>query len=72
MSPQYGELRPIDGGDRFRSLGTKVNFSGFRLAFVAVLERRHLSEANQTLHDVCLSHGLVQYIYITFSGALVL
>jgi len=31
MSPQYGELRPTSGWDRFVSLGTPGNFNGFRV-----------------------------------------
>jgi len=31
MSPQYGELRPTSGWDRFISLGTPANFNGFRV-----------------------------------------
>ena len=30
-SPQYGELRPTSGWDRFGSLGTPTNFNGFRV-----------------------------------------
>ena len=29
--PQYGELRPTSGWDRFVSLGTPANFNGFRI-----------------------------------------
>ena len=31
MSPQYGELRPTSGWDRFVSLGHPGNFNGFRV-----------------------------------------
>jgi len=31
MSPQYGELRPTSGWDRFTSLGTPANFNGLRV-----------------------------------------
>jgi len=31
MSPQYGELRPTSGWDRFVSLGTPGNFNWFRV-----------------------------------------
>ena len=31
MSPQYGELRPTSGWDRFVSLGYPGNFNGFRM-----------------------------------------
>jgi len=30
MSPQYGDLRPNSGWDRFGIWGTPTNFSGFR------------------------------------------
>jgi len=47
--------------------GTLANFNGFR--FVAsLLQRRRSTEANQTLHDVWPSPGLVHYIYI-FGGS---
>ena len=42
------------------------NFNGFRL-LASLLHRRHSPEANQTLHDVWPSPGLVRCIYI-FSG----
>jgi len=46
--------------------GTPANFNGLRvLAFL--LQRRRSTEANQTLHDVWQSAGLVHYIYI-FGG----
>jgi len=31
--------------------GTLANFNGFRV-LASLLQRRHISEANQTLHDV--------------------
>jgi len=43
--------------------GTPVNFNGFRV-LASLLQRRRSPEANQTLHDVWPSHGLVNYIYI--------
>jgi len=43
--------------------GTSANFNGFRV-LSSLLQRRRLPEANQTLHDVWPSPGLVQYIYI--------
>jgi len=46
--------------------GTPANFNGFRILH-SLLQRRRSPEANQTLHDVWLSHGLVDYIYI-FQG----
>ena len=47
---------------------TPANFNGFRVLAV-LLQRRRSPEANQTLHDVWPSPGLVHYIYIhTFRG----
>jgi len=43
--------------------GTPANFNGFRV-LPLLLQQRHSSEANQTLHDVWPSHGLVHYVYI--------
>ena len=43
--------------------GTPANFNGFRI-LPSLLQRRCSPEANQTLHDVCPSPGLVHYIYI--------
>ena len=45
-----------------------ANFNGFRVV-ASILQRRRAPEANQTLHDVWPSPGLVHYIY-SFSGAL--
>jgi len=42
---------------------TPANFNGFRV-LASVLHRRRSPEANQTLHDVWPSHGLVHYVYI--------
>jgi len=47
--------------------GTPANFNGFRVLF-SLLQRRRSTEANQTLHDVWSSPGLVHYIY-TFGGS---
>jgi len=41
--------------------GTPVNFNGFRV-LASLLQRRRSTEANQTLHDVWPSPGLVHYI----------
>ena len=49
--------------------GTAANFNGFRV-MAALLQRRRSTEANQTLHDVWPSPGLVPYTVYTFSGAL--
>jgi len=50
-----------------RVWGTPANFSGFRV-LASLLQRRRSTEANQTLHDVWSSLGLVHYIYI-FGGS---
>jgi len=47
--------------------GTTANFNGFRV-LASLVERRCSPEANQTLHDVWPSPGLVHYIYI-FTGS---
>ena len=62
-SSQYGELRPTSGWHQFWSLGHPSKFQ-----WVSLLQRRHSSEANQTLHDVWPSPGLVHYMYI-FGGS---
>ena len=67
MSSQYGERRPTNGWDRFTSLGHPSNFNGFRI-LASLLQCRRSTEANQTLHDVWLSPGLVHYVYI-FGGS---
>jgi len=68
MSSQYGELRPTSGWDRFVSLGTPANFNGFR-SLASLLQWYCSTEANETLHDVWPSPGLVHYIY-SFGGSL--
>jgi len=47
--------------------GTLANFNGFRV-LASLLQRRPLPEANQTLHDVWPSPGLLHYVYI-FGGS---
>jgi len=47
--------------------GTPANFNGFRV-LSSLLHRHHSTDANQTLHDVWPSPGLVHYIYI-FGGS---
>ena len=42
--------------------GTPANFNGFR-TLASLLQRRHSTEANQTLHNVWPLPGLVDYIY---------
>jgi len=50
--------------------GTPANFNGF-LVSPSLLQRRRSPEANQTLHDVWPSHGLIHYIGpIHFRGLL--
>ena len=60
---------PLTAEMCWRVCGTPAHFNGFRV-FASLLQRRRSPKANQTLHDVWLSPGLVYYIY-TFSGALV-
>jgi len=43
--------------------GTPANFNGFRV-LPSLLQHRRSPEANQTLHDIWPSLGLVHYIYI--------
>jgi len=47
--------------------GTPANFNGF-CVLASLLQRRRSPKANQTLHDVWPSPGLVRYIY-TFGGS---
>ena len=47
-------------------MGHPANFNGFRV-LPSLLQRRHSPEANQTLHDVWPSPGLVHYVH-TFRG----
>jgi len=66
MSPQYGELRStklLTAKIGLPVWGTPANFNGFRV-LASLLQRRHSTEANQALHDVWPSPGLVHYIYI--------
>jgi len=59
---------PLAAEIGWRVWGTPANFSGFHV--LALLLQWHRSpEANQTLHDVWPSLGLVHYIY-PFLGAL--
>jgi len=67
MCSQYGELQPTNGWDLLASLGTPANFNWFRV-LPSLLQRRRSPEANQTLHDVGPSPGLVQCIH--FQGLL--
>jgi len=65
-SPQYGELQPTSGWDRFVSLGTPANFNSFRV-LAYLLQWRRSTEANHILHSVWPLPGLVDYKYI-FGG----
>jgi len=60
MPPQYGELRLLTDEieTSWRVWGNPANFNGFRV-LVSLLQRRRLTEVNQTLHDVSPSAGLV-------------
>jgi len=53
-----------------RVWGTPANFNRFRV-LASLLHRRRSPEANQTLHDVWPSSGLVHYLYI-FGGSCLL
>ena len=48
----------------WRVWGTPANFNGFR-ALAALLQRRRIAEANQTLRDVWPIPALLHYIYIS-------
>jgi len=63
MSSQYGELPPTNGWDRFTILGHPANFNWFSV-LALLLQWRRSPEANQTLHDLWSSPGLVHYVYI--------
>jgi len=64
MSPQYGELRPaLTAEIGWRAWGTSANFNWFHV-LPSLQQRRRSPEANQTLHDVWPSPGLLHYIYI--------
>ena len=60
---------PLGLGTEVVSLvwGTPANFNEFRI-LVSLLWRRRSTEANQTLHDIWPSPGLVHYIYISGSS----
>jgi len=58
---------PLAAEIRWLAWGTPANFNGFRV-LASLLQRRHSPEANQTLHGVWPSPGLVHYIYI-FGGS---
>jgi len=54
---------PLTAEIDWRVWGTPANFNGFRV-LASLLQRRRSTEANQTLHDVWPSPGLVDYLYI--------
>jgi len=60
FGPLAAEISPV-------VWGTPANFNGFHV-LAALLQRRCSVEANQTLHGVWPSPGLVHYIYI-FGGS---
>jgi len=58
---------PLTAEICWRVWGTLANFNGFRV-MPSLLQRGRSPEANQTLHDVWLSPGLLHYIYV-FGGS---
>jgi len=56
FGPLTAEIGPVVWGN-------PANFNGFRI-LASLLQRRHSTEAKQTLHDVWPSPGLLHYIYI--------
>ena len=68
MFPQYGvNFGPLAAEIVPVVWGTPANFNRFRI-LAALMQRRRSTEANQTLHGVWPSSGLVHYIY--FLGVL--
>jgi len=80
MSPQYGELRPTSGWDRFVSLGHPNNFNGFRVLtallhgtlwrqpnFAALNRGRHLCSAGRPSRWA-LAHILVLNVSLSLTG----
>ena len=61
------KIGPLTAEICWRVWGTPANFNGFRV-LAALLQRRRSPNANQTLHDVWSSSGLLHYIYI-FGGS---
>ena len=53
---------PLTAEICWRALGTPTNFNGFRVLPSLLQRRRSRREANETLHDVWSSPGLVYYI----------
>jgi len=54
---------PLAAKNDWRVWATPANFNGFRV-LASLLQRRRLTEVNQTLQDVWPSPGLVHYICI--------
>jgi len=67
MSSQYGELGPLTAEICWRVWGTPANFNRFHI-LASLVQRRRSLEANQTLQELCPSHGLVHHVYI-FGGS---
>ena len=67
MCSQHCELPSTTANIGSVVWGTPANFNGF-CALASLLQRHRSTEANQTLHDVLPSPGLVHYIYI-FGGS---
>jgi len=68
MSPQYGELRPTNGWDRFRSLGHPSKFQRLsRLAFITAAMLRTGGQANFARR---FGHPGAGTLYIHFWGLL--
>jgi len=57
---------PLAAKIDWRVWGTPANFNGFHV-LASLLQRHRSTEANQTMHDVWQSPGLVDYLYI-FGG----
>jgi len=53
---------PLAAEIDWRVWGTPANFNGFRV-LASLLQQCHSTEASQTLHDVWLCPGLVEYLY---------
>jgi len=67
-SPQYrASFGPLTAEIGLPIWGTPANFNGFRV-LPSLLQRHRSAEANQTLHDVWPSPGLLRYVYV-FGGA---
>jgi len=67
MPHNTANFGPLTAEIGWRVWGTPENLNGFRV-LPSLLQRRHSPEANQTLHDVWPSPGLVHYIHI-FRGS---